>query len=48
MRKPYEKADCRLMMTDDADVLTISRASANNIDHIVEDGDSFANLFPTL
>ena len=48
MRKPYEKADFRLMMTDDADVLTISRASANNVEHIVEDGDSFANLFPTL
>lgn len=45
MRKPYEKADFRLMMTENADVLTISLASANNAVNILEDGDSFANLF---
>lgn len=47
MRKPYETAEFRLLITEKADVLTVSVASSNHAD-IVEDGASFSELFPIL
>lgn len=47
MRKTYVKAEFRLMLTENADVLTVSLISANNLEGKEEDGGLFADLFPT-